>query len=61
MTTIVNMSRRDVVKGIGGLTGLVLGFHVGSRPFSFAAAAAAPASFNPNVYLAIDETGLVSV
>jgi hypothetical protein len=24
---IVNMSRRDVVKGIGGMTGLVLGFH----------------------------------
>jgi isoquinoline 1-oxidoreductase beta subunit len=62
MTTIVNMSRRDVVKSIGGLTGLVLGFHVGSRPFPFAeAAAAAPASFNPNVYLAIDETGLVTI
>src|SRR6202166_1319325 len=62
MTTIVNMSRRDVVKGIGGLTGLVLGFHVGSRPFPFAeAAVAAPASFNPNVYLAIDETGLVTI
>ena len=64
MTTIVNLSRRDVVKGIGGLTGLVLGFHVGSRPFPFAeavAAAAAPASFNPNVYLAVDETGLVTI
>jgi isoquinoline 1-oxidoreductase subunit beta len=65
MTTIVNMSRRDVVKGIGGLTGLVLGFQIGSRPFPFAAAAeaaaAAPTSFNPNVYLAIDETGLVTI
>jgi isoquinoline 1-oxidoreductase beta subunit len=41
---------------------LVLGFHIGSRPFPFAeAAAAAPASFNPNVYLAIDETGLVTI
>jgi isoquinoline 1-oxidoreductase subunit beta len=62
MTTIVNLSRRDVVKGIGGLTGLVLGFHIGSRPFPFAEAAApTPTSFNPNVYLGIDETGLVTI
>jgi hypothetical protein len=39
MSKIVNMSRRDVVKGIGGMTGLVLGFHIGSRPFPFAEAA----------------------
>ena len=54
MTTIVNMSRRDVVKGIGGLTGLVLGFHIGSRPFPFAEAATAattastPMSISPS-------------
>jgi isoquinoline 1-oxidoreductase subunit beta len=60
MTTIVNMSRRDVVKGVAGMTGLVLGFHVGSRKFPYAEAATA-ATFEPNVYLAIDETGLVTI
>ncbi len=60
MTTIVNMSRRGVVKGIAGMTGLVLGFHVGSRILPFAAAAT-PTTFVPNVYLAIDETGLVTI
>jgi isoquinoline 1-oxidoreductase subunit beta len=60
MTTIVNMSRREVVKGIAGMTGLVLGFHVGSRQMPYAQAAAA-ATFAPNVYLAIDETGLVTI
>src|SRR6266550_8985535 len=60
MTTIVNMSRRDVFKGIAGMTGLVLGFHVGSRNFPFAEAATTT-TFEPNVYLAIDETGLVTI
>jgi isoquinoline 1-oxidoreductase beta subunit len=60
MTTIVNISRRDVIKGVAGTTGLVLGFHVGSRVFPFAEAATA-ATFAPNVYLAIDETGLVTI
>jgi len=60
MTTIMNVSRRDVVKGIAGMTGLVLGFHVGSRHFPFAEAAAMT-TFEPNVYLAIDETGLVTI
>src|SRR5260221_1651100 len=61
MTTIVNISRRDVIKGVAGMTGLVLGFHVGSRVFPFAEAATTTATFAPNVYLAIDETGLVTV
>jgi isoquinoline 1-oxidoreductase beta subunit len=60
MTMIANMSRRDVVKGVAGMTGLVLGLHVGSRNFPFAEAATL-ATFEPNVYLAIDETGLVTI
>jgi len=36
------------------------GFHVGSRNFPFAEAAT-PATFEPNVYLAINETGLVTI
>jgi isoquinoline 1-oxidoreductase beta subunit len=60
MTTIVKISRRDVIKGVAGMTGLVLGFHVGSRVFPFAEAATT-ATFAPNVYLAIDETGLVTI
>jgi isoquinoline 1-oxidoreductase subunit beta len=57
MTAIVNMSRRNA---IAGMTGLVLGFHVGWRKFPFAEAAT-PTTFSPNVYLAIDETGLVKI
>jgi len=60
MTPIVNLSRRNVVRGIAGMTGLVLGFHVAPRIFPFAEAATT-ASFEPNVYLAIDETGLVTI
>src|SRR5258708_24582719 len=63
MTTIVKINRRDVIKGVAGMTGLVLGFHVGSRVFPFAVAATATTTptFAPNVYLAIDETGLVTI
>src|SRR5258707_11958864 len=57
MTAIVNMSRRNVIAGVSGL---VLGFHVGWRKFPFAGAAE-PTTFSPNVYLAIDETGLVTI
>ncbi len=61
MTTIVKVSRRGVIKGMAGMTGLVLGFHVGLRNFPFAEAAATTTTFEPNVYLAIDETGLVTI
>ncbi|SEF10172.1 isoquinoline 1-oxidoreductase, beta subunit [Rhizobiales bacterium GAS191] len=61
MTTIVNMSRRDVVKGVAGMTGLVLGFHVAGWRGTPFADAATTTSFAPNVYLAIDETGLVTI
>jgi hypothetical protein len=58
MTTIVNMSRRDVVQGVAGMTGLVLGFHVaGWRGIPFAEAATTT-SFAPNVYLAIGTANL---
>jgi isoquinoline 1-oxidoreductase beta subunit len=61
MTTIVKVSRRGVIKGMAGMTGLVLGFHVGLRNFPFAEAATTMTTFEPNVYLAIDETGLVTI
>src|ERR1700756_90717 len=57
MPTIANLSRRNA---IAGMTGLVLGFRVGSRGFPFAAAAT-PTTFVPNVYLSIDEAGLVTI
>jgi isoquinoline 1-oxidoreductase beta subunit len=60
MTTIMNMSRREVLKGAAIASGLVLGFHIGFRKFPVAEAATV-STFEPNVYLAIDETGLVTV
>ncbi|MEA2625658.1 MAG: isoquinoline 1-oxidoreductase subunit beta [Candidatus Binatota bacterium] len=60
MTTILNVSRRDFLKGAAGTSGLVLAFHVGFRRLPFADAAESTA-FAPNVYLSIDETGQVSV
>jgi isoquinoline 1-oxidoreductase subunit beta len=60
MTTIVKMNRRDVIKGAAIASGLVLGFHVGFRRLPMAQAAT-PSPLQPNVYLAIDETGLVTI
>jgi isoquinoline 1-oxidoreductase subunit beta len=63
MTTVVNLSRRDVVL-MGGIAaaGLVLGIRLGSRKFAAAAAdASAKVKFQPNVYLIIDETGQVTI
>ncbi len=57
---IEKLSRRDVLKTATGLSGLVLAFHVGLRPFSFASTAAAE-TFAPNVYLSIDENGAVTI
>jgi isoquinoline 1-oxidoreductase beta subunit len=60
MTRIRNLSRREVVAG--GAVGLVLGLWVGSRGIPALAAEPAPgATFQPNVYLIIDETGLVTI
>ena len=58
--TIENFSRRDLLKTAAGLSGLVLGFQVGLRPFSFASAATLE-TFSPNVYLGIDENGDVTI
>src|SRR6266436_3870709 len=60
MANIQNMSRRGVIKGAAIASGLVLGFHLGFRRFPLAEAARAW-PFQPNVYLAIDETGLVTI
>jgi len=60
MTVITNLSRRDVLKGTAAASGLVLGFHVGFRKLPFAEAAEAT-PFQPNVFLAIDDTGLVTI
>ena len=60
MTVIANLSRREVLKGAAVTSGLVLGFHVGLRKFPFAEAAEAT-PFQPNVFLSIDETGLVTI
>jgi isoquinoline 1-oxidoreductase beta subunit len=63
MTTIMKVSRRELVKGAGAIAGFVLGVHIGSRAFPFAAAAEEEesATFAPNVYVAIDKTGLVTI
>jgi CO/xanthine dehydrogenase Mo-binding subunit len=60
MTTITNLSRRGLLKGAAATSGLVLGFHVGFRKLPFAQAAEG-AQFQPNVFLSIDDTGLVTI
>jgi isoquinoline 1-oxidoreductase subunit beta len=60
MTTIANLSRRSLLKGAAATSGLVLGFHVGFRELPFAQAAEAT-PFQPNVFLSIDDTGLVTI
>ena len=60
MTVITNLSRRDVLKGTAATSGLVLGFHVGFRKLPFAEAAEMP-PFQPNAFLSIDGTGLVTI
>jgi isoquinoline 1-oxidoreductase beta subunit len=61
MTKVLNLSRREVVAGGIAAAGLVLGVYVGFREFPAKAASAAPAAFEPNVYVMIDETGLVTI
>src|ERR1700757_4404044 len=60
MVAIQNLSRRSLLKGAGAASGLILGFHVGFRGFPFAEAAGTE-TFAPNVYLAIDEAGCVTI
>src|SRR6266446_1180467 len=59
MITIENLSRRDVLRSIGLGSGLLLGFSVGFR--SFPAGAAPEPGFAPNVYVSIDDAGLVTI
>ena len=60
MTVITNLSRRDVLKGAAATSGLVLGFHVGFRKLPFAEATEMP-PFQPNAFLSIDDTGVVTI
>src|SRR3984893_9285709 len=60
MTVITNVSRRDLIKGAAAASGLVLGFHVGFRKLPFAEAAEM-VPFQPNAFLSIDDTGLVTI
>ena len=60
MTKVENFSRRDVLKTAASLSGLILGFHVGPRPFAFASTVP-PETFAPNVYLSIGENGDVTI
>jgi isoquinoline 1-oxidoreductase beta subunit len=57
--TIDNLSRRDILRGMGLGSGLVLGFHVGFR--SLPVWAAPETQFAPNVYVSIDESGTVTI
>src|SRR5882724_1877423 len=59
MITIENLSRRNVLRGIGIGSGLLLGFRVGFR--SFPAGAAPEPGVTPNVYVSIDDAGLVTI
>ena len=59
MITIENLSRRNVLRGIGIGSGLVLGLRVGFR--AFPAGAAPEPGFAPNVYVSIDDNGLVTI
>src|SRR5436309_5475940 len=59
MIAVENLSRRNVLRGIGIGSGLVLGLRVGFR--SFPAGAAPETNFAPNVYVSIDDTGAVTI
>ena len=62
MTGVANLSGRQLLKSLGLGSGLVLGVHVSFRQFPFAnAAEASGRQFQPNVFLSIDESGLVTI
>ena len=60
MATITNLSRRQVLTGAVAASGLVLGLYVGFRRLPMAGETQAT-NFEPNVYLSIDRSGLVTV
>ena len=62
MTGVANLSGRQLLKSLRPGSGLVLGVHVSFRQFPFAnAAEASGRQFQPNVFLSIDEYGLVTI
>lgn len=63
MTEIVNLSRRGMLQGIAASSGLVLGFTLGFHHPAQALAAETKAAwpFEPNVFVSIDQTGLVTI
>jgi isoquinoline 1-oxidoreductase subunit beta len=61
MIAIENVSRRTVLTGATIASGLVLGLHLAPVRLFPDADAAQPGSFSPNVYLAIDKTGQVTI
>jgi isoquinoline 1-oxidoreductase beta subunit len=61
MIVIENVSRRAVLKGATVVTGLVLGLRIAPVRLFPDANAEQPSTFSPNVYLAIDRTGEVTI
>jgi isoquinoline 1-oxidoreductase beta subunit len=67
MSRVVKVSRRDVAKGALAGSAFVLGLRAGSRDAAAAPAAPPKAArrdakaFAPNVFVSIDETGLVTI
>ncbi len=60
MAIIENVSRRDLLKGAGATTALVLGTHLAPRSLVGQAKAAAT-SAQPNLFVAIDDSGTVTL
>jgi isoquinoline 1-oxidoreductase subunit beta len=65
MSNIVNVSRRNVLKGIAGAGGFVLGLKLAPRkgsPFiDLVRPASADTTLNPNLFVSIDSKGLVTI
>jgi isoquinoline 1-oxidoreductase subunit beta len=61
MTTIENLSRRTFLKGAGGAGGFVLGIKLAPIARSFAAPPSGQQAFAPNLFVAIDQSGTVTI
>ena len=61
MATIENLSRRTFLKGAGGAGGFVLGIKLAPIARSFAAAPSGQQTFAPNLFVAIDPSGTVTI
>jgi isoquinoline 1-oxidoreductase beta subunit len=62
MTQIINLSRREMIVGGVAAVGLALGIYAGFRKLPAGLAdASSRTTFEPNVYLMIDDTGLVTI